>query len=90
MNDLLLFGYVSVSTKPYTYRRQRYLSINWKLALRRDIGAEGTDLGITCRGVIAETEEIDETMEKESQREENKDRAWTRHSFKRTFLSTLL
>ena len=45
------------------------------MALRRQIEAEGTDLGITCRDVIAEIKEIDETMEEKSQREVNKDRA---------------
>ena len=50
------------------------------MALRRQIGAEGTDLGITCRDVIAEIKGIDETMEEKSQREVNKDRAEERHS----------
>ena len=45
------------------------------MALRRQIEAEGTDLGITYRDVIAEIKEIDETMEEKSQREVNKDRA---------------
>ena len=80
MNDSLLFGCVSVSWLNHKHKKGSYLTISWKLALRRQIGAESTDLGITCRDVIAEIKEIDETTEEKSQREVNKDRASERHS----------
>lgn len=74
MNDLLVCDYVSVPRLNHKHLKGRDVFLQWQYTEEKGWTAD-TDLGVTCRDVIAGTGETDEALEKESPREEGKDRA---------------